>query len=151
MTPVIKNQDGLILNRETERHPATANPLESPAPDSQVKIRKNYSPRRTFDTAYKLRILSAYNNCESVSARGALLRKEGLYHSRICDWKKQLEDSKLIVKKQGRNAPRADHLARENEQLKKKLAHAEAIIDLQKKISELLGTHILPLEKSASK
>jgi hypothetical protein len=35
-------------------------------------------------------------------------------------------------------------LVRENEQLKKKLAQAEAIIDLQKKVSELLGTHILP-------
>jgi len=37
-----------------------------------------------------------------------------------------------------------DCLSRENEQLKRKLAQAEAIIDLQKKVSELFGEHIRP-------
>jgi transposase-like protein len=115
--------------------------------DTQVKIKKKYSPRRSFDTSYKLRILAAYNACESTSDRGALLRKEGLYHSRIYLWKQQFENSKLTDKKQARNTLRTDHLLKENEQLKKKLAHAEAIIDLQKKISELLGAPILPAEK----
>ena len=151
MASGIKNQDGLTLDEEIESISTTTNTSASPAIDSQVKIRKDYSPRRSFNTAYKLRILSAYNNCESTSERGALLRKEGLYHSRIYAWKLQLENSKLNGKKQERDALRTDHLARENEQLKKKLAHAEAIIDLQKKISDLLGTHILPLEKSESK
>jgi hypothetical protein len=40
---------------------------------------------------------------------------------------------------------------RENEQLKKKLAQVEAIIEIQKKISELLGTHILAQESSEVK
>jgi transposase len=43
---------------------------------------------------------------------------------------------------------RTDHMAREIEQLKKKLAQAQAIIDLQKKVSELLGTHILSHDSS---
>lgn len=151
MAPGIKNKNDLILDKEIENTSPTAKASTSPAIDSQVKIRKDYNPRRTFNMAYKLRILSAYNNCESASDRGALLRKEGLYHSRIYAWKQQLENSELNEKKQKHGISRADHLARENEQLKKKLAHAEAIIDLQKKISDLLGTHILPHEKNESK
>lgn len=146
----IKNKNDLILDKEIESTSPTINPPVSPAIDSQVKIRKNYTPRRSFDTAYKLRILSAYNNCESASERGALLRREGLYHSRISAWREQQENSKLNEKKQ-RDTSRTDHLTRENEQLKKKLAHAEAIIDLQKKISDLLGAHILPHEKNELK
>jgi len=47
-----------------------------------------------------------------------------------------------------KNAARIDHLIRENEQLKKKIAQAEAIIELQKKVSDLLGTHILSHENN---
>lgn len=149
MMSATKNRDDIVLRKENRVEiAAEVNAAHRQTVDSQVKIRKTYSPRRSFDTAYKLRILAAYNACESASDRGALLRKEGLYHSRICLWKKQFENSKLIDKKQTRNALRTDHLVRENEQLKKKLAHAEAIIDLQKKISELLGAPILPAEKN---
>jgi hypothetical protein len=145
MSAVIKRQDGSNLINQTGNMSVTPDSLST---DTQVKIKKKYAPRRSYDTAYKLRILAAYNACESSSERGALLRKEGLYHSRICDWKHELEKSKLNEKKKTHHKLRTDHLVRENEQLKKKLAHAEAIIDLQKKISDLLGTHILPTEKS---
>lgn len=148
MSSAIKSQNSSILNNQIESESTSANASRSPAFDTQVKAKKKYATRRTFDTAYKLRILSAYNNCESASERGALLRKEGLYHTRIYVWKKQLENSKLTGKKQKRDTLRTDHLVRENEQLKKKLAHAEAIIDIQKKISDLLGTHILPVESN---
>lgn len=151
MASGIKDQSDLILAKEMKSGSTAINTSEQVIADSQVKIRKRYTPRRTFDTAYKLRILSAYNDCESASERGALLRKEGLYHSRINAWKQQLENSKSNGKKQKSNELRTDHLTRENEQLKKKLAHAEAIIDLQKKISDLLGTHILPIETNESK
>ncbi|MHB1948482.1 MAG: hypothetical protein ACYCQI_10265 [Gammaproteobacteria bacterium] len=151
MASGIKNQTDQSLSKEVETESTGMNTPASQTIDPQVKVRKVYSPRRSFDTAYKLRILSAYNNCENSSERGTLLRKEGLYHSRIIAWKQQLENSKLNGKKQIRDTLRSDHLSRENEQLKKKLAHAEAIIDLQKKISDLLGTHILPHEKSESK
>lgn len=116
--------------------------------DPQVKV-KNSTPRRTYDTAYKIRILSAFDNCENASERGALLRREGLYYSRICAWRQQQSNEKKSNKKN--KGLRVDHLARENEQLKKKLAHAEAIIDLQKKISNLLGEHPLSAEISELK
>ena len=136
-----------VINQAESGSVPTGN-AASQSIDTQVKIKKKYAPRRSFDTAYKLRVLAAYNACESASDRGAMLRKEGLYQSRIYLWKQQFENSKLTDKKQARNTLRTDHLVRENEQLKKKLAHAEAIIDLQKKISELLGAPILPAEKT---
>ena len=105
MMSATKNRDDIVLRKENRVEiAAEVNAAHRQTVDSQVKIRKTYSPRRSFDTAYKLRILAAYNACESASDRGALLRKEGLYHSRICLWKKQFENSKLIDKKQTRNA-----------------------------------------------
>lgn len=149
MMSATKNRDDIVLKKENRVEiAAEVNTSHRQLVDSQVKIRKPYTPKRSFDTAYKLRILAAYNACESASDCGALLRKEGLHHSRICLWRQQFENSKLTDKKQTRNALRTDHLVRENEQLKKKLAHAEAIIDLQKKISELLGAPMLPTEKT---
>ena len=148
MSAVIKHQIGSTIINQAESGSVPTDNAASQYIDTQVKIKKKYSTRRSFDTAYKLRILAAYNACESASDRGALLRKEGLYHSRICLWRQQFENYKLTDKKQARNTLRTDHLIRENEQLKKKLAHAEAIIDLQKKISELLGAPILPAEKT---
>ena len=131
---------------------STPKSTESLVIDPQVKVPRQYKNRRSYDTAYKLGILSAYDACENASERGALIRKEGLYHSRICAWKKQLEKSKLGgQKKSSQAALRTDYLTRENEQLKRKLAQAEAIIDIQKKISELLGMHILPPEQNELK
>lgn len=137
--------------KETKPTTTTVEPLPPQVIDSQVKVQKRSPPKRFFDTAYKLRILSAINDCKDAFERGALLRKEGLYHSRISAWRHQFENSKLNGKKKMRDTLRVDHLIRENDQLKKKLVHAEAIIDLQKKISDLLGTHILPLENGELK
>lgn len=132
------NKSKLVLNSDNP-----SDYMES-TDSQQVRAKKSYTPRRSFDTAYKLRILAAYDACETTSARGALLRKEGLYHSRIAAWKQQQKNANEKNKKSLRGTKRNDHLAREVAQLKKKLAHAEAIIDLQKKISELLG--VKPLE-----
>jgi hypothetical protein len=71
-----------------------------------------------------------------------------LYHARIAAWRNDLAQNKLDNKRQVSAKLRTDQLVREVEQLKKKLAQAEAIIDLQKKVSELLGTHILPHESN---
>jgi transposase-like protein len=98
--------------------------------------------RRKFTKAYKLKILTAYDACGNALERGALLRREGIYHARISSWRKQLGVCDG-GKKAAAKTPRIDHMAREIEQLKKKLAQAQAVIDLQKKVSELLGTHIL--------
>ena len=117
-------------------------------PDPQVKTVTRI--RRTFTKAYKLKILVAYDICSNASERGALLRREGLYQTRIASWRKQFGSNEVASKVATKNQ-RTDHLVREVEQLKKKLAQAQAIIDLQKKVSELLGTHILSHESSEEK
>ena len=113
----------------------------SPEIDPQVKPARHYTPRRSYDTAYKARVLAVFDACANASERSAFLRSEGLYYARICAWKKEQSNGKL-KKKYDKNKPRIDHLAQENVRLKKKLAQAEAIIDLQKKVSELFGLHI---------
>jgi transposase len=46
--------------------------------------------RRTFTVAYKVRILAAYDALpEGSPERGALLRKERIYHSHLEDWRRQ--------------------------------------------------------------
>ena len=114
---------------------------------SDPQVMATATPRRKFTKAYKLKILTAYDACSNALDRGALLRREGIYHARISAWRKQLGVSDG-GKKAASKTPRSDHMAREIEQLKKKLAQAQAVIDLQKKVSELLGTHILSHDSS---
>ena len=120
--------------------------IQNNLPDPQVKPPKKYKPRRSFSQSYKKRILAAYDACSEATQRGKLLRREGLYHSRISAWKKQQASGKSDIGKAQNCKNIAPRLMQENMQLKKKLAQAEAIIDLQKKVSELFGEHILPQE-----
>ena len=112
-------------------------------PNPQVKPKQS-APKRTFTTEYKLKILEAYEACDNPLARGELLRTEGLYSSRISSWKQQRDVGRLGIKRNKKTAGKVLQLTRENARLKKKLAQVEAIIELQKKVSELLGQHILP-------
>ena len=78
---------------------------------------------------------------------GELLRKEGLYSSHLVTWRKQREAG-LTPKKRGRKAepmdPRVKRLEQENRRLERRLKKAEAIIDFQKKVHELLGIPLKP-------
>ena len=105
--------------------------------------------RRRFTTAYKLRILHEYESCSRTGDIGALLRREGLYHSNISTWCKQRDQGilhGLTPKKRGRKAKKVNPMAQrvaqleqENRRLNKKLKQAETIIEVQKKISEILN------------
>lgn len=119
--------------------------------DVQVKPRQQRAPKRTLSKSYKSQILNAFDACQTASERGALLRKEGLYHAQLATWRKQLVDGKLYKQKTPKSILVSQQLARENATLKKKLAQAEAIIELQKKVSELLSQHILEPEMSEEK
>ena len=112
---------------------------------TQVKTR---SPRRKFSTEFKLKFLADYEACANALARGELLRKEGLYHSRITAWRQQRDQGKLGKQVQNKTSNKMRQLARENAALKKKLAQAEAVIGLKKKVSELFGQHILEPDSS---
>jgi transposase len=102
--------------------------------------------RRSFSNDYKLAMLADYDRCSEPGEKGALLRREGLYSSIITDWRRQHREGTLIVSEGrgsegGRGAPSRTEVARlraENERLKRKLAKAEAIIEVQGKVQALL-------------
>lgn len=97
--------------------------------------------RRNFTAEYKRRILAEADEC-GYGKLGALLRREGLYHSHLQVWRLERELGTLGQKRRG---PRADpnreevqRLSGENLSLKRKLEQAEAIIEAQKKLARLL-------------
>ena len=137
--------DGMEGARRATGVPSTS---ESAAtrPDPEVPEKK---PRRKFTTAYKLRMLKEYDACTVPGEIGAFLRREGLYHSNINTWLRQRDTGVLqglTPKKRGRKKKDVNplvkenaRLERENKKLSKKLKQAETIIEVQKKISEILG------------
>ncbi len=114
--------------------------------------------RRRFDAAYKLRILEEADRCSEPGQLGKLLRREGLYSSYLTIWRRLREEGtfqSLGSKKRGRKAKRndataqeLDRLRRENQRLAERLRQTEAIVEVQKKVSEILG--LTPTNQSES-
>jgi transposase-like protein len=99
--------------------------------------------RRRFSAEYKLRILAEADSCAEHGQLGALLRREGLYSSHLTTWRRQRNQGTLGQKRGRKPDPQAAEIARlqrENEQLRNRLERAEHIIDVQKKLAQLLGT-----------
>lgn len=119
-----------------------------PAPDPEVAATAR---RRRFTADYKLSILSQVEACREQGDIGALLRREGLYSSHLSKWRQQQQKGALAgltPKKRGRK-PTANPLAEENRRLHaenarltRRLQQAETIIDVQKKVSTLLGIQL---------
>jgi transposase-like protein len=105
--------------------------------------------RRQFSAEYKLRVLRDADACTEPGEIGALLRREGLYSSHLALWRRQRDEGTLeglAPRKRGRKAQpknplsnRVAELERENARLKLRLKQAETIIDVQKKVSQILG------------
>jgi transposase-like protein len=110
--------------------------------------------RRTFTVADKLRILAEIDGAAGSRCIGAVLRREGLYSSLLTDWRRQRDAGAYEALSPARRGPKpaqANPLAadlagalRDNAQLRRRLERAEAIIDLQKKVAELLGLSPMP-------
>lgn len=117
----------------------------SPAADPQVK---QPIVRRRFSASKKLEILAkvARLKSEGNGQMGAYLRRQGLYYATVQQWQTQADAGKLGASKgHGKPEKNRDSLAKENkalrrklEQMEKKLAKQEIIIDLQKKLSDML-------------
>ena len=105
--------------------------------------------RRSVSKAEKLRILAAADACVAPGDIGALLRREGIYSSHLGTWRKQRQLAGEAQLLEGKRGPKVkpgaaqDRLVRalqtEVERLRNKLAKADLIIDVQKKLSILLG------------
>jgi len=107
------------------------------------------SKRRQFSGSDKRRILEDADRCTQPGEIGALLRKEGIYSSHLNTWRRQrtaAEQAALEPKQRGRKADPAQAetrrvllLTQENDRLRRQLAQANAIIEVQKKLCALLG------------
>jgi transposase len=134
---------GMVANRGAE---------EQPIPNPEVMARPI---RRRFTVDYKRRILREAD----ASSRGgiaALLRREGLYSSNLTFWRRQ-ETAGLEPQKRGRKAVPRNSLAgevhqlrREKERLQKRLRQAETIIEVQKKLCEVLGLPVATTDSDES-
>jgi len=115
----------------------------SAMPDPEVRPK---AKRRQFSADYKRRILQEADACTEHGQLGALLRREGLYSSHLHTWRQEQTRGALAALAPKRRGPKLDpqaeelaRLRRENERLQQRLDQAETIIEVQKKLSQLLG------------
>ena len=105
--------------------------------------------RRRFSAEYKVRILKEAASCTQTGELGALLRREGLYLSHLSTWHAQAAGGSLKALAPKKRGPKAkvvdarDHeiaaLKRESLKYRRRAERAEALVELQKKVSEILG------------
>lgn len=138
-----------VVEGERSEPGSTGGTTKVSRPDPEVTARPK---RRRFSVAYKARIVRAAEACTVSGEVGALLRREGLYSSQLSRWRQAMREGALagVAKKRGRKKDpdtelrqRLRNLERENLNLKRQLERAETVIEVQKKLSEMLG---IPLE-----
>ena len=125
-------------------------------PDPEVA---EVASRRRFPVEYKLRIVREATACTQSGQIGALLRREGLYASQLGKWRVAFAQGgrdALSDNKRGRPSTRHplqdehDRLERENRRLQRDLDQARLIIDIQKKVSQMLNIPLRGLESGES-
>jgi len=119
-----------------------------PDPEVPAKVQ-----RRQFTAEYRRRILKEADACKKHGTLGALLRREGLYSSHLVNWRRQRDQGELVAGRARKRGPvpkpvdpKMRQLEVENRRLQRKLARAETIITLQKKVAEILGIPLTPLD-----
>jgi len=105
--------------------------------------------RRRFTAEEKLRIIEEADRCTGPGEIGALLRREGIYSSYLSRWRRARDRGQLTALGAQQRGPKpatdgalareVARLQREKERLQARLERAETIIEVQKKLSQLLG------------
>ena len=123
-----------------------------PAQETQETEVVAMPKRRRFSAEEKLRILKEADACTQPGEQGALLRREGLYSSHLTEWRRARERGELDAlepKKRGRKPAAVNplekqvaELTRALEKAEARVKRAEALVELQKKVSELLGIQL---------
>lgn len=119
--------------------------------ETEVIVAK--AKRRRFSAKYKLDILRRVDACRDQPGKiGELLRQEGLYSSHLTDWRREREAGELAGLEPRKRGPKAElgsaqerelaQLRQENAGLKARLERAETIIEVQKKLSTILGAEL---------
>ena len=129
-------------------------PTVVPAPAAVDPELSKRPHRRRFTGQEKLRILAEVDQASQTGGIGSILRREGVYWSTLSRWREQrtagmlqaLTPAKRGPRPAAPNPPAAElaQLRRDNTRLQQRLDRAEAIIELQKKVSELLGISLDP-------
>ncbi len=139
----VVKEEVVIAGRGSEggRRP-TGDPL--PEPDTEVVASLK---RRRFTKAYKLLVLEKYLELkkDSPGKIGEYLRSEGLYSTLIHKWRAEKQDGTLSDHRKGTIGYVKDSMTNENARLRrqlasvqKKLEQAEMLVELQKKVSQLI-------------
>ena len=114
--------------------------------------------RRRFTAAEKLRVLREADRCTKPGELSALLRHEGLYSSHLSTWRAARQRGELAGLTPHPRGPQTKpvdprdkkiaELERETRRLQARLARAEGLIEVQKKVAQLLGVPLASDEKS---
>ena len=113
-------------------------------PDPEVQARPK---RRTFTAEYKRKILEQADALAGTGQIGAMLRREGLYTTHLSSWRREAAQGKLagltpsVPGRKSQADPAAAEITRLTRQvarLEAKLARAQTLIEVQKKVSAIL-------------
>ncbi|WP_439678317.1 hypothetical protein [Embleya sp. MST-111070] len=118
----------------------STNPGDDPAPKPK---------RRTFSPEYKLRIVTEFDRAASAAERGAILRRERLYHSHIQEWRAARDAGALTKLTDRRTSParsRKPAADTENERLRRKVERLEKEVAKRDAALEILGKGVKLLE-----
>jgi transposase len=130
--------------------------LSSPETAGVVSAEVNVAPRsKRYTPAFKARIMEEADRCHAPGELGALLRREGIFFSTLADFRKQKAREERNSKRNPTSPKEevAPHLVkelaaseREIRRLRRELDCATALLELQKKVSDLLGLALAPRE-----
>ncbi len=122
---------------------------EPPKPDPEVLERS--AGRRQFSAKYKSRILAEYEALPR-SARGALVRREGLYSSLISSWRDQRDKGAEVAlgRPAGCRCQKTDPRDHEITRLKQKVGRLESELDKTTRVVEIQRDHAALSEALAS-
>ena len=124
-----------------------ANVMSLPAERRETEVSEK-AKRRRFGAEYKVRVLHEADACKQVGEISALLRREGLYSSHLVTWRAQARRGPKPKELDARDKQVAE-MAREIAKLTRRAERAEALVALQKKLSELLGIALPTLEEES--
>lgn len=105
--------------------------------------------RRTFTAEYKLRIVAEYDAAKGSGEGAAILRREGLYHSHILEWRAARDAGALTAlgtrkrpvsegRRRSAETAELERLRRRNERLEADLARTKAALEIMGKAHALL-------------
>lgn len=115
-------------------------------PDPQITEK---APRRAHSAKFKLQLLQEADLCSTPGEIGALLRREGLYSSQLAKWRRLREKGQLSALSSEKRGPKPEPVEQTSAEnvllrkqvlrLEKQLHQANLLLDLQKKVAQILN------------